>query len=162
MKDVNIKVTVDLSPAAAALLSRLADGLENLVTGGPVEVINAPTCRTGPATPCCGDTENHCQEERWTDASEHPVGCDTTHLEPPAPQPEVDPTANPEPATTEPEAPKAKPIDFESFRGRVAKYLASGGDKAALRDYLTEKFGSGQVSAVPEDKRAEVLAHLGV
>ena len=143
MKDFSIKVTVDLSPSTAALLSRLADGLENLVTGGPAIVANT----------CCDDAEP--APENYTNGAEHPADAPTTHLEPTEPQPEPDPQP-------EAEAPKAKPIDFESFRGRVAKYLAGGGDKAALKEYLTEKFGSGQVSAVPEDKRAEVLEYLGV
>ena len=70
----------------------------------------------------------------------------------------------PEAPAAAPEAPKTeekpKPVDFEEFRGRVAKYLAGGGDKAALKAYLEEHYGTGQVSAVPEDKRAEVLAHI--
>ena len=80
---------------------------------------------------------------------EHPADASTAHLEPVAVEAPVQ------------EGPKAeKPIAFEKFQASVAAFISKGGDKSALKAYLTEKYGKGQVSAVPEDKRAEVLKHL--
>ena len=66
------------------------------------------------------------------------------------------------PGPEENEAPPAKPIDLADFQAAVARYLANGGDRAALKAHLETTYGVGQVRAVPEDKRAEVLKYIGV
>lgn len=91
--------------------------------------------------------------EHTTDADEIPCG--------PGPEEETEPVAEVPEAPEAPEDPPAKPIDLADFQAAVARYLAGGGDRAALKAHLEATYGVGQVRAVPEDKRAEVLKHIG-
>lgn len=70
----------------------------------------------------------------------------------------VEGTAHLEPAAAEP-APEAKPVSFAEFQKAVTQAVAKGPtQKAAAKKIINEYAES--VSAVPEDKRAEVMDRL--
>lgn len=70
----------------------------------------------------------------------------------------VEGTAHLEPAAAE-SAPEAKPVSFAEFQKAVTQAVAKGPtQKAAAKKIINEYAES--VSAVPEDKRAEVMDRL--
>lgn len=85
--------------------------------------------------------------------SDHPVDAPTAPWEPAdAPAP----AAAAEPAPVEP---TPEPVSFAEFQKAVTQAVAKGPkQKAAAREIINKYAAS--VSAVPEDKRAEVMAEL--
>lgn len=85
--------------------------------------------------------------------SDHPIDAPTAHLEPvdaPAPTPADEPA---------PVEPTPEPVSFAEFQKAVTQAVAKGPkQKAAAKDIINKYAAS--VSAVPEDKRAEVMAEL--
>lgn len=95
---------------------------------------------------------------REVTGSDHPADAPTTHLEP------VDtPTPAAEPAPAEPVAdeptPEATPVSFAEFQKAVTQAVAKGAKQKAAAKEIINKYAAS-VSAVPEDKRAEVMAEL--
>lgn len=75
--------------------------------------------------------------------NDHPADAPTTHLEPPAAEP----------------TPEVTPVSFPEFQKAVTIACAKGPkQKAAAREIINKYAAS--VSAVPEDKRAEIMAEL--
>ena len=74
-------------------------------------------------------------------AAEHPADAPTTHLEPPAPVPEV------------------KPISKAEFQKAIVLRCAESAETKQKVQALVHKYAES-VSAIPENKRAEVLAEL--
>ena len=82
--------------------------------------------------------------------SEHPIDTTTTHLElPDAPAPA--PAAEPAPV---------EPVSFAEFQKAVTQAVAKGAKQKAAAKAIINEYAES-VSAVPEDKRAEVMAKLG-
>lgn len=84
-------------------------------------------------------------------AFEHPIDTPTTHLEP------VEET--PTPVIEEPAAPEVKPVSLPEFQKAVTIVCAKGAAQKAAAKEIVNKYAAS-VSAVPEDKRAEVMADL--
>lgn len=84
--------------------------------------------------------------------SDHPADAPTTHLEP-----------TPEPAPVEPAAdeptPEVTPVSFAEFQKAVTQAVAKGPKQKAAAKEIINKYAAS-VSAVPEDKRAEVMEEL--
>lgn len=75
--------------------------------------------------------------------------------EPPVEEPVVEPTPEPVAET----APEVKPVSFAEFQKAVTLAVSKGPDaKKAVKALINEYADS--VSAVPEDKRAEVMTKL--
>jgi len=74
-------------------------------------------------------------------AAEHPADAPTTHLEPPAPAPEV------------------KPVPLGEFQKAIVTRCAESPAMKAKVQALVHKYAPS-VSEIPEDKRPEVLAAL--
>jgi hypothetical protein len=84
----------------------------------------------------------------------------TTTVEPvdvPAPAPAAEPAAV-EPVPTEP-APEVKPVSLAEFQKAVTQAVAKGAKQKAAAKEIINKYAAS-VSAVPEEKRAEVIAEL--
>lgn len=84
----------------------------------------------------------------------------TTTVEPvdvPAPAPAAEPAAV-EPVPTEP-APEVKPVSLAEFQKAVTQAVAKGAKQKAAAKEIINKYAAS-VSAVPEEKRAEVMAEL--
>ena len=84
-------------------------------------------------------------------AIEHPIDSPTTHLEPTE--------ETPAPVIEEPAAPKVKPVPFAEFQKAVTIVCAKGPKQKAAAKEIINKYATS-VSAVPEEKRAEVMAEL--
>lgn len=81
-------------------------------------------------------------------AAEHPADAPITHLEPPAA----------EPAAEDP-VPEVKVVSLAEFQKAVTQTVAKGAaQKKAAKEIINQYATS--VSAVPEDKRAEVMDAL--
>lgn len=74
-------------------------------------------------------------------AAEHPVDAPATHLEPPAPAPEV------------------QPVSKGEFQKAIVIRCAESADMKAKVQALVHKYAPS-VSEIPEEKRPEVLAAL--
>ncbi len=85
--------------------------------------------------------------------SDHPVDASTAHLEP-ADAPATTPAAEPAPVEPTPE-----PVSFAEFQKAVTQAVAKGPKQKAAAKEIINKYAAS-VSAVPEDKRAEVMAEL--
>ena len=84
---------------------------------------------------------------------EHPIDASTTHLEPveePAPAPA---------AETPPWEPTPAPVSLAEFQKAVTQAVAKGPKQKDAAKEIINKYAAS-VSAVPEDKRAEVMAEL--
>lgn len=84
--------------------------------------------------------------------SDHPADASVAHLEP------VEVPEAAEPAPAEP-APEVKPVSFAEFQKAVTQAVAKGPKQKAAAKEIVNKYAAS-VSAVPEDKRAEVMAEL--
>lgn len=98
-------------------------------------------------------------------AKEEVIAKVTEGLTPPAAEPDPAATANPAPIIEETPAPVAettpevKPVSLAEFQKAVTLAVSKGADaKKAAKDIINKYAAS--VSAVPEDKRAEVMAEL--
>ena len=80
---------------------------------------------------------------------EHPVDVPTTHLEAPTE----------EPIPTQELTPEVKPITLAEFQKAVTMACAKGTEQKKTAKAIINKYAAS-VSAVPEDKRAEVMAEL--
>lgn len=152
-------ITIELCPEDRARLDAIIAGLSG---------IHAPNCKS------CVDSAMRMavsvmQDPEGIGSGEAPTGA-TTYEEPPevlaaiaepeAPEAEEVPAESEAPATPEP--PEAKVIKFPDFQGLVSKVLAEGKcTKPQLRAHM-ETYGCKKLSDIPEDKRAEFLAHYGV
>ena len=70
----------------------------------------------------------------------------------------VEGTAHLEPVAAE-SAPKAEPVSLAEFQKAVTQAVAKGPTQKAATKEIINKYAAS-VSAVPEDKRAEVMAEL--
>lgn len=150
-------IVIELCPEDRARLDAIIAGLSG---------IHSPNCKS------CVDSAMHMvanvmQDPEGIGSGETPA-TSTTFEEPPEvlaaiaePDPVEEVPAEPEaPATPEP--PKAKVIEFPDFQGLVSKVLADGKcTKPQLREHMAT-YGCKKLSDIPEDKRAEFLAHFGV
>lgn len=75
--------------------------------------------------------------------------------EPPVEEPVVEPTPEPVAET----APEVKPVSFAEFQKAVTLAVSKGPDAKKAVKALINKYADS-VSAVPEDKRAEVIDEL--
>lgn len=91
------------------------------------------------------------RQEIIQEATEHPITEPTAHLEP------VEET--PAPVIEEPAAPEVKIIPFPEFQKVVTQVVAKGPKQKAAAKEIINKYAAS-VSAVPEEKRAEVMAEL--
>ena len=82
--------------------------------------------------------------------SDHPAEASTAHLEP------VEET--PAPVIEDP-TPEVKPVSYAEFQKAVTQAVAKGPEQKAAAKEIINKYAAS-VSAVPEDKRAEVMAEL--
>jgi hypothetical protein len=83
---------------------------------------------------------------------DHPIDATTAHLEPVEPVEESpDKNAN--------EAPEVKPVSLAEFQKAVTIVCAKGPKQKEAARATINKYAAS-VSAVPEDKRAEVMAEL--
>lgn len=92
--------------------------------------------------------------------SDHPADTSTAPWEPadaPAPAAAAEP-APVEPVSDEP-APEVKVVPFAEFQAAVTRAVAKGPKQKAAARAIINKY-AGSVSAVPEGKRAEVMAEL--
>lgn len=92
---------------------------------------------------------------------EHPADAPTAQFEivdTPTPFDNEEPKAE-EPKPAEPEPVK---VELEKFKGAVMKYLENGGDREAVKAFISASYGVQALSKVPEDKRAEALTHFGI
>lgn len=139
----NITITIELSKEDRQLLECLTGSVSLLasVLGSmqPKEVQQQIIREATQATPTV----------------EHPADAPTIHLEPPV---AATAPAEPEPATVEP-APEVKPISMAEFQKAVTQAVAKGPKQKAAAKKIINKYADS-VSAVPEDKRAEVMAEL--
>jgi hypothetical protein len=90
----------------------------------------------------------------------HPIDAPTAPWEPadaPAPAPAAEPAAV-EPVPAEPD-PEVKPVSLAEFQKAVTQAVAKGQKQKAAAKEIINKYAAS-VSAVPEDKRAEVMAEL--
>ncbi len=97
------------------------------------------------------------------EAIEHPIDSPTTHLEPvedptPAAEPAPVEPAPVEPVPAEP-TPEVKPVSLAEFQKAVTQAVAKGPKQKAAAKEVINKYAAS-VSAVPEGKRAEVMAEL--
>ena len=83
--------------------------------------------------------------------SDHPADAPATHLEPVE---EPAPVAEPTPVETTP-----APVSLAEFQKAVTQAVAKGPKQKAAAKEIINKYAAS-VSAVPEDKRAEVMAEL--
>ena len=83
--------------------------------------------------------------------AEHPIDSPTAHLEP------VEET--PAPIIEEPAAPEVKPVSLAEFQKAVTQAVAKGPKQKEAAKGIINKYAAS-VSAVPEEKRAEVMAEL--
>lgn len=156
---MSINITVAWEEQDRACMDRLSESLDRFA-----QALNRYT-DTIPV-PCRAEA-GHCKFDEVTEADEGVVPLNPDVIMPSAdevpcgPGPEESEDLPAEIITNANEAPPAKPIDLADFQAAVARYLANGGDRAALKAHLEANYGVGQVRAVPEDKRAEVLAHIG-
>ena len=81
-------------------------------------------------------------------AAAHPADADVTHFDPPAPAP--DPVAA---------APAPAPVSLGEFQKALVTRCAESADVKQKVQALVHKYAES-VSAIPEEKRAEVLAAL--
>lgn len=89
--------------------------------------------------------------------NEHPAGESTAHLEPPVAAPAAPAT---EPAPVEPApASEVKPVSLGEFQRAIVARCAESPVVKAKVQALVHRYAAS-VSAVPEDKRSEVLAEL--
>lgn len=95
-------------------------------------------------------------------AEEHPADAPTTHLEPTVAAPDA-PVAEPapvEPAPVEPApTPEVKSISKSEFQKAIVSRCAESPVMKAKVQALVHRYATS-VSAIPEDKRSEVLAEL--
>lgn len=89
------------------------------------------------------------------EAGEHPIDVPTTHLEPVADPAPAAPAQEP---TPEP-IPEVKPVSLAEFQKAVTMACAKGPTQKAAAKEIINKYAAS-VSAVPENKRAEVMAEL--
>jgi hypothetical protein len=89
--------------------------------------------------------------------SDHPVDTPTTHLEPVEETAPVEPVAD-EPVPDEP-TPEVTPVSFAEFQKAATQAVAKGPKQKAAAKEIINKYAAS-VSAVPEDKRAEVMEEL--
>lgn len=84
-----------------------------------------------------------------TENLEHPADAPVAHLDLP-----TEPAPEPAPA-----APEVKPVSLAEFQKAVTQAVAKGPKQKAAAKEIINKYAAS-VSAVPEDKRAEVMEEL--
>lgn len=130
----NITVKVELSAEDRTRLDNILTELKSLVTGGPVQELDL-TATLAAALP----------------AEEHPIDAPVTHFETPAEPVPTEPTPAP--------AEEVKPVSLAEFQKAVTLVCAKGTEQKKAAKAVINKYAPS-VSAVPEDKRAEVMAEL--
>lgn len=131
----NIKITIEFSPEDRKLLEGLTGSITLLASV------------LGNAQP----KEVQQQIIQEVTGSDHPIDASTAHLEP------VDaPASAAEPAPVEH---TPEPVSFAEFQKAVTQAVAKGPKQKAAAKEIINKYAAS-VSAVPEDKRAEVMAEL--
>lgn len=129
------QITINLSPEDRALLSRIADLLEGAspLTASTADPEPAPEKAQAPA-----DMEGYTMGVPTTQAGPEPA---PAVVEAPAP------------------APAPAPVSLAEFQKAITQRCVESAEvKASVKALINQYAGS--VSAVPEDKRAEVLAKL--
>lgn len=91
-------------------------------------------------------------------AETHPIDATTAHLEP-VEDPAHEAPAPAEELVTEEPTPEVKPVSLAEFQKAVTQAVAKGAKQKAAAKEIINKYAAS-VSAVPEDKRAEVMAEL--
>ena len=144
----NIKITVELCKEDRQRVDELI-GLAGWITGALKDMAAAATG----STPTAEEPKLPHTIEQAEDGTvklvknDHPADAPTTHLEPPAAEPDPEPV------------PEVKPVSFPEFQKAVTQAVAKGPKQKAAAKEIINKYAAS-VSAVPEDKRAEVMAEL--
>lgn len=133
----NIKITVEMSKEDRLLVEGLMGSITNLVT--TIGNMQPPAVQ-----------QQIIAEIRKDGVVREPVDV-------PAPAPAAEPAAV-EPVPTEP-APEVKPVSLAEFQKAVTQAVAKGAKQKAAAKEIINKYAAS-VSAVPEEKRAEVMAEL--
>lgn len=138
----NIKITNEFSPEDRKILTDLTGAVSLLASVlGSMQTPEAQQKIIQEAT-----------------APEHPVDATTDHLEPVGTHASTDEPAPAEPVADEP-TPEVTPVSFAEFQKAVTQAVAQGPKQKAAAKEIINKYAAS-VSAVPEDKRAEVMAEL--
>ena len=134
-----IKINTEFSPEDRKLLEDLTGAITLLATVlGSMQPKETQQQIAASVTPCV--------------IPAHPIDASTAHLEP------VEEPASEEPAPVEP-APEVAPVSFAEFQKAVTQAVAKGPKQKAAAKEIINKYAAS-VSAVPEDKRAEVMEEL--
>lgn len=126
------KIVIELCEEDRTRLDRIISGLE---------ILNAASAKVQMDNPAINAV-----------AAEHPAGESTTHLEPTVAAPDA---PAPEPAP----APEVKTVSKGEFQKAIVVRCAESPVMKAKVQALVHRYATS-VSAIPEDKRAEVLAEL--
>lgn len=132
------EITFRLCDEDRARLDRIADALEGLALQKQTASDSALVDATGAL-------------------SEHPAGESTTHLEPTVAATAA-PATEPAPVESAP-APEVKPVYLGEFQRAIVTRCAESPVMKAKVQALVHRYAAS-VSAIPEDKRPEVLAEL--
>lgn len=140
----NIKITVEMSKEDRDVLQSVACSLAMLGDGQLLaNSITLLAAALGKKQPTTAGTQKD--------------GVVREPVDVPAPAPAAEPAAV-EPVPTEP-APEVKPVSLAEFQKAVTQAVAKGQKQKAAAKEIINKYAAS-VSAVPEEKRAEVMAEL--
>lgn len=127
------KIVIELCKEDRARLDAIIDGLAKVAAPAPVEApALAPALRMEQAED---------GTVKLVKPDDHPADAPITHLEPPAPAPEV------------------KPVSLGAFQKAIVTRCAESPTVKEKVQALVHKYAES-VSAIPEDKRHEVLEAL--
>lgn len=130
-------ITIELCSEDRARLDAIIEGLKGC----------RPNCSS------CVQTALGMMSDVHNAPAEHPADAPATHLEPPAPAPD------PEPDSVHAMKPTPAPVSLGEFQKAIVTRCAESAETKEKVQALIHQYAAS-VSAVPEDKRAAVLAAL--